>query len=213
MLLKEIKSTTEQHPDLVIVKRDPGDAKSFWTGINWMGTRKSALPIKAVEVAALERQWRTRTKRFPVKNVNEEALETKNAEDLWSENGGTQEYVPSTTYLVRSIEGSKPTTYEVFRVNGTSSKPFGKFNAKELADTLKPIRPNQTPDAEGFTTYIDPGKVEAFKYSSDPVKVTITKNNSVTINKGDYLVRTVNGSKFEYSVETEGDFEGTMKKA
>lgn len=145
--------------------------------------------------------------------VYEETLETKNAEDLWSENGGAQEYVPSTTYLVRPIKGSKPTTYEVFRLSGTSSKPFGKFNAKELADTLKPIRPNQNPDAEGFTTYIDPGKVEAFKYTSDPVKVTIAKNNSVTINKGDYLVRTVNGSKFEYSVETEGDFEGTMKKA
>jgi hypothetical protein len=48
------------------LRKDPGDAKSFWTGINWMGTKKNAAPVKKSEVAALERQWRTRTKQFPV---------------------------------------------------------------------------------------------------------------------------------------------------
>lgn len=150
-----------------------------------------------------------------IKNLlNEESLETKSAEDLWSENSdGAAEYVSTATYQVRPIKGSKPTMYEVFRVIGTNRKLFGKFNAVDLADTLKPIRPNQTPDAEDFTIYTDPGKVEAFKYSGDPVKVTLDDKSTVTLNKGDYMMRTVKGSSFEYNVEEAGDFEATLKKA
>mgnify|MGYP003405579721 CR=1 FL=1 len=214
MLLKEIKNVHEGDDELVIVKLEHSkDSKSFWNGVTWMGSKAQAHPIKKSEVPDLERKYRVRAKQFPVGKLAEESLEQKTAEDLWAENkDSAAEYIPSTTYLVRSIKDSNPTMYEVFRVVGTSSKPFGKFNAKELADTLKPIRPNQTPDAEGFTTYVDPGKVEAFKYSGDPVRVTVTKDTTVTMNKGDYLVRTVKGSSFEYSVEIASDFDGTMKK-
>lgn len=215
MLLKEIKNVHEGDDELVIVKLEHSkDSKSFWNGVTWMGSKAQAHPIKKSEVPDLERKYRVRAKQFPVGKLAEESLEQKTAEDLWAENkDSAAEYIPSTTYLVRSIKDSNPTMYEVFRVVGTSSKPFGKFNAKELADTLKPIRPNQTPDAEGFTTYVDPGKVEAFKYSGDPVKVTLSDEESVVLNNGDYLVRTVKGSHFEYSTEVAGDFEATLKKA
>ncbi len=146
--------------------------------------------------------------------VKEESLETKQADELWSEvSGDAVDFVSTSTYMVRRVEGSTPSKYEVFRVIGTSSKPFGTFNAKELADTLKPLRPNQTPDVEGFVIYTDPSRVEAVKYQNDPVKVEITDGKAVVLNKGDYFVRTVDGSNFSYSVEPASDFEATMKKA
>lgn len=145
--------------------------------------------------------------------VKEETLETIDAEELWDQNSGdSSTYVSNATYLVRPIKGSSPTQYEAFLVVGDKRTPFGKFNAVELKQTLKPIRANQTPDAEGFITYTDPTKVDAFKYSGEPVKVKIGVDTS-QISKGDYLVRTVKGDNFEYHVEDGGDFESTLKKA
>jgi hypothetical protein len=150
-----------------------------------------------------------------IKNLlKEEPLEVKAAEDLWSENSdGASEYVSTATYQVRPIKGSKPTMYEVFRVIGTDRKPFGKFTSTDLLDTLKPIRPNQTPDAEGFTVYTDPAEVQAFKYSGDPIKVQLSDEETEMLKNGDYFVRTVEGSHFAYSIETAGDFEAALKKA
>ena len=143
--------------------------------------------------------------------VKEEALETIDAEELWS-SGDAATYVSNAAYLVRPIKGTVPTEYEVFSVVGDKRKMFGKFNAVELKRTLKPIRPNQTPDAEGFITYTDPAKVEAFKYDGEPAKVQID-DSVVQISKGDYVVRTVKGNNFEYHIEDSGDFESTLKKA
>lgn len=61
----EDKQQVRESEELVILKKDPGDSKTFWTGINWMGTRKAAQPVKKSEVEKLEREWRTRTKQFP----------------------------------------------------------------------------------------------------------------------------------------------------
>lgn len=145
--------------------------------------------------------------------VKEETLETIDAEELWDQSSGdSSTYVSNATYLVRPIKGSSPTQYEAFLVVGDKRTPFGKFNAVELKQTLKPIRANQTPDAEGFITYTDPTEVEAFKYSGEPIKVKIGVDTS-QISKGDYLVRTVKGDNFEYHVEDGSDFESTLKKA
>lgn len=78
---------------------------------------------------------------------------------------------------------------------------------------MKPIRANQTPDAEGFVTYTDPTEVEAFKYDGEPIRVKLDDSQTVQMNKGDYLVRTVRGNNFEYNVEAASDFESTLKKA
>jgi hypothetical protein len=98
-------------------------------------------------------------------------------------------------------------------VISTTRKPYGTFTADELNAALKPIRPNQTPDAEGFTTYIDPVKVDAFQYSGDPVKVDLGKGDIQTADDSDYIVRTVDGNNFVYRIEEAGDFEAGLKKA
>jgi hypothetical protein len=149
-----------------------------------------------------------------VEPVNEEALESKNAEDLWDENSAdAKSYTSTALYQVRPVKNTTPTKYEAFSVVGETRKPYGIFTAQELKSTLKPIRPNQTPDAEGFVTYTDPLEVEAFKYSGEPVKLVLSKKQTTTLNKGDYVTRAVNGSSFEYNVEDAEDFESTLKKA
>lgn len=144
--------------------------------------------------------------------VREEALEIKDAEELWGEGDATS-YVSTATYMVRPIKGTEPVKFEVFSVVGDERKPFGKFDARELRQTLKPIRANQTPDVEGFVTYTDPTEVEAFKYAGEPIRVKLDDTQTVQLNKGDYLVRTVKGNNFEYNVEADSDFESTLKKA
>lgn len=146
------------------------------------------------------------------KVVKEEALDTKKAEDVWSENSDSaSSYRTSTTYEVRKIKDTDPPKYEVFSVNGTTRKPYGKMDAVQLKSALQPIRPNQTPDAEGFTTYVGNDSTEAFRYDGDPVKVMLG-DVGARLNKGDYLVRTNDGNDFVYSVQTASSFEGSMKK-
>lgn len=149
-----------------------------------------------------------------IKKISEAVLEVKTAEDLWSENeGSVSEYVSTTTYQVRQIKGVSPVMFEVLSIIGDQAKPYGKFNAIDLAKTLKPIRPNQTPDAEGYTIYTDPLKVEAFQYSGDPCKLELDQKQTAQLNKGDYVTRAVSGSSFKFNTETETAFESSLKKA
>ncbi len=149
-----------------------------------------------------------------LKSLREEALETKTAEDLWDESGAdAAEYISTTEYAVRPMKDTKPTTYEVFKTVGDSRKPYGKFDAAELAKTLTPMRPNQSPDAEGFVAYRDPAKVEAFKFTGEPCKLQLDDKQTVQLGKGDYLMRTVSGSSFKYTTEDAATFEATLKKA
>lgn len=160
------------------------------------------------ELSALKK----RLKAAKAGKLHEEALETKTAEDLWSENGDAAAYYTySSQYLVRPIKNTSPQQYEAFSVEGDSRKPFGKFTADKLKATLEPLRANQKPDAEGFTTYVDPNKVQAFKYAGDPVKVMLGKVGA-RLNNGDYLVRTNDGNDFEYAIEKASEFEATLTK-
>ncbi len=144
--------------------------------------------------------------------LSEEALETKTAEELWDENSDSKAwYVSSTQYLVRPMKDTNPVKYEAFAVDGATKTPFGKFTADELKQTLEPIRAGQKPDAEGFTTYIDPNKVEAFQYSGDPMKVMLGKEGA-RITDGDYLVRSNDGNNFVYSIDKASSFEATLTK-
>lgn len=146
-----------------------------------------------------------------LKNLREEALDTIKAEDLWAENEAA-EYRSSTTYLVKQIKDVKPTMFEVFAVNGDQRKPYGKFNSAELLKVLQPIRANQNPDAEGFTTYIDKETVEAFQYSGDPVKVMLGSPGGQRLSKGDFVIRSNDGNDFVYSIEPASTFKATLVK-
>jgi hypothetical protein len=144
----------------------------------------------------------------------EDALETKKAEDLWSENSDTAaKYISSVKYLVRPVKNTSPTQYEAFSIEGAKRVPFGKFTADDLKQTLEPVRAGQSPDAEGFTTYIDPARVEAFQYTGDPVKVLFdAKQGGARLEDGDYLVRSNDGNNFMYAVEKASQFEATLTK-
>jgi hypothetical protein len=148
-----------------------------------------------------------------LKTLREEALETKKAEDLWAENADSATYFMSTTpYLVRPIKDTSPVQYEAFSVEGDTRKPFGKFTADTLKKALEPSRSGQKPDAEGFITYRDPNKVEAFQYKGDPIKVMLDKIGG-RLNDGDYLVRSNDGNEFEYTIEKASSFEASLTKA
>ncbi len=200
---------------LLSQQRDAGSERLYWNGVNWFAMKKNALAVPAADVDKLVKNWSPyNLKKEPVKKVSEEALETQKAEDLWSENkDSASNYNSTATYQVRAIKDSKPTKYEAFSVIGSKRKPYGEFNAGELESALKPIRPNQTPDAEGFTIYTDPSKVEAFLYKGDPVKLEVANGKVIQLDDGDYVVRTVDKNNFVYSVEEASDFEAALKKA
>jgi hypothetical protein len=214
MRLNELKNLKESE-DLVLLsmRRDAGDEWKYWTGINWLGTKARALPVKISDVKQIEQQWRLRARQQPAPKMNEEALETKTAEDLWSENSdGATYFVSTTPYLVRQIKDTSPVQYEAFSIEGDVRKPFGKFTADTLKKVLEPSRSGQKPDAEGFTTYRDPNKVEAFQYKGDPIKVMMDKIGG-RLNDGDYLVRSNDGNDFTYTIEKASSFEASLTKA
>ena len=81
--------------------------------------------------------------------------------------------------------------------------------------TIKPdydinlMRPDQTPDAQGFIQYRDIDETEAFEYQGDTINVKLD-DTEATLNKGDYLLRKVDGSQFVYSVKSSDDFEANF---
>lgn len=146
--------------------------------------------------------------------LTETKLETKTADTLWGENSGSvSTYRTSAQYQVRKIPNSSPAKFEAFKLVGAKAVPFGKFTSSELKGALVPLRPNQTPDAEGYTIYIDREKVDAFQYNGDPIIVILDDKGATSkLSKGDYLVRTVDGDDFVFSIEAEADFESTLQK-
>ena len=72
-----------------------------------------------------------------------------------------------------------------------------------------PMRPNQTPDAEGFTQYRDIDETEAFEYTGDTINVD-TGSTTATLAKGDYLLRKADGNNFVYSVKKSSDFDSNF---
>jgi len=148
-----------------------------------------------------------------LKPIFEAAIEKVAVEDLWSNNESeVSKYVSTLTYMVRPLD-TKPVTYEVLSVVGTTSKPFGTFSAVELSKTLAPIRPNQTADAEGFTVYMDPLKISAFKYSGDTIEVQLENSMTAQLNDGDYVVKRVTDNSFNFEIEEASTFESSLKKS
>lgn len=215
MKLHELKPFLREEEELFYAghRRDRGDELKFWTGVNWFGTKARATQVTAAQIDKLEKQWGFRAERFPVQKLKEDALDTNTVEDLWTANKDKASWYGSTTqYIVRAIKDSNPTQYEAFTVSGDARKPFGKFTAEKLAKALEPIRPKQTPDAEGFTIYVDPDKVEAFQYKGDPIKVVLGKEGGARLNNGDYVIRSNDGNNFTYSIEKSSTFEASLQK-
>jgi hypothetical protein len=150
----------------------------------------------------------------------EEPIETKTAEDLWSENSGdSAQFITTTIYYVRPISEKKG-MFEVLYDEGGKRKTYGTMNADDLAASFAPMRPNQQPDAEGFSTYRSGDVFDAFKYNGDPVKVELGASKdaesagglTAKLNKGDFLLRQDNGDEFTYTVEKANYFANQYTK-
>ena len=137
--------------------------------------------------------------------VKEEAVETKPAADVWSENkDSSKTYVSNTVYFVKPVKGGEK--YEVSTEEGTTRKPFATVSKVDLDKSFTQIRPKQTPDAEGYTQYRDSAEVEAFKNDADTVKID-DSGTVLLLSRGDYLVRKTDGENFTYEVKKAKDFE------
>ena len=141
----------------------------------------------------------------------EEPIETRAAEELWSENeSSSSQYITTTIYFVRPVADKKG-MFEVLYDEQGKRKPYGTMTKEDLDASFALMRPNQQPDAEGFLTYRSGDVYEAFKYGGDPVKVSLaampdgekspTGGVTVKLAKGDFLLRQDTGDEFVYTVE------------
>jgi len=150
----------------------------------------------------------------------EEPVQTRTAEEVWQEGGAdASQYITTAVYYVRPIKGEQD-KYEVLVDQNGTRKTYGTMDEEDLNAAFAPMRPNQKPDAEGFTTYRSADVYQAFKYGGDPIKVTIEKapdgeedGQTVKLSTGDYLLRQDDGNDFVYSVERANYFDnGYIKK-
>lgn len=140
--------------------------------------------------------------------LQEEAIETKLASDIWKENkDSAKTYVSSVVYSVKKGSNEdKP--YEVYKDDQKGKRTIvGKFTKDDLEASYAPVRANQTEDAEGYTLYRDAAEMEAFKYEGDTIKVDL-EGQTGKIKKGDYLIRMSEGDNFTYTIETAKYFDG-----
>jgi hypothetical protein len=134
-------------------------------------------------------------------NLNEEEITVTAPEDVWAQNkDDAKTYISNTVYGVKKLEGGLK--FEVTVTDGNERKPFANLTKQALDQSFTPVRPNQTPDAEGYTQYRKSDEVEAFQYTGDTEKL-----NGVLISKGDYLIKTPKGDQFVYEVKKAKDFE------
>lgn len=140
--------------------------------------------------------------------LREEAIEVKPASDVWSENrDSAKTYVTKTIFQVKETEnddGDKQ--YEVYSDTSGKRKLVNTLDSEDFKAAYSPVRPNQKPDAEGFTLYREDAEVEAFKYEGDTIKVDMDGDKE-TLKKGMYLIRREEGDNFVYSVESAKFFE------
>lgn len=150
----------------------------------------------------------------------EEPIATRTAEELWEENeGDSAQFITTTVYYVRPIEGKKG-MFEVLFDDKGKRKTYGTMNQEDLDASFAPLRPNQQPDAEGFTTYRSGDVYDAFKYNGDPVKVALGASAdsdspgglTVKLSKGDFMLRQDNGDDFTYTVEKANYFSNSYIK-
>lgn len=141
--------------------------------------------------------------------LTEEEIEVQPAADVWTENKDDSKiYISRTVYFVRPTKvGAK---YEMMVDAGTKRQAFATLSRADLDAGFTPMRPNQNPDAEGFTQYRDLKEVEAFKFDGDALKVE-DAGSTTMLSKGDYLTRKAVKDNFVYEVKKAKDFEAAYE--
>lgn len=146
--------------------------------------------------------------------LQEEAIETKLAADVWTENKtDASTYMSNEIFAVKKIDGKD--LYDVTSIDGAKKRStYAKLSKSVLDSTFVLLRPNSIPDAEGYIQYRDASEVKAIKYSGDTLKIGLDSKDvaSTKIVAGDYLVQKSDEKEFKYSVEKARDFEGAYTK-
>jgi len=157
--------------------------------------------IKALDVLLKE------ANRLGLIDLSEEAIEVESAENVWkASKDSAKTYISNTAYFVKQLKDDSE--FEVMIDTAGKRKFFAKLSNIDLKKSFTPMRPNQTPDVEGYVQYRDIEQVEAFAYSEDTVKL----NTDALLNKGDYLVRKIDGNDFIYEVQKARDFEASYSE-
>lgn len=140
-------------------------------------------------------------------------IATITAEEAWAAGESTMaQYISATLYFVRPVTTGDKSKFEVMFDENGRRKLYATMDKEDLDASFTPVRPNQTPDAEGFIQYRTADAYDAFKWTGDPVKVTIQnsidggRNFTVKVNRGDWLLRQDDGSNFVYTVERDSYF-------
>ncbi len=142
--------------------------------------------------------------------LDEETIEVLTADQVWKDNGtDSKTYISNAVYFARPK--AKTDKFEVVVDSNNQRKAFATLGKAELDDSFTPMRPNQQPDAEGYTQYRDIDETEAFEYSGDTINVD-TGDTTATLAKGDYLLRKADGESFIYSVKKSSDFEAHFEE-
>jgi len=63
------------------------------------------------------------------------------------------------------------------------------LNAKDFSTRFEKVRPNQKPDAEGFTVWCEAGEFEAFKYDGDDAAFKNMRGQHQPLKSGDWIVK------------------------
>jgi hypothetical protein len=137
-------------------------------------------------------------------NLKEEAIPIKMASDVWKDHkDDAKNYISNQVYYVKP-DGDK---FLVTIEQNNKRKTFATLSKVELDKSFVEVRPNQTPDAEGFIQYRYVDQIEAFKFDDDTIKVELDNGDQLLLNLGDYLTRKANENDFTYEVKKSKDFE------
>lgn len=146
-----------------------------------------------------------------IRNLQEEAIEIKPAQDVWADGkDNAKTYISSVVYLARPLEDDEE-KYEVYVEEGDGRKLYAKMDAVDFDQAFVKVSKTAKPDVEGFEKYRDSGDVEAFKYEGDTVKLD-ADGKTLKLSKGDYLIKSDDGDNFVYFIEKAKDFEAEYEE-
>jgi hypothetical protein len=133
----------------------------------------------------------------------EAEVTTKTAEDLWSE-GSPKTYISKIQYGIKKNDNG---SYQVTTETNDRRKIInGSVTAAYVNSNFTKLSKDASPDVEGYVLYRSSGQQEAIQHKGETTKVDVG-GTKVNISSGDYLVRSVDGDKASFSVETEDAFE------
>lgn len=130
-------------------------------------------------------------------------IEAKTADELWS-SSSPKTYISNIEYAIKKNDDG---TYQVtMEVNDRRKIINANVTSEFVSTNFTKLSKNAAPDVEGYTKYRSNGQREAVQHSGETAKVDID-GKKVTLNSGDYLIRSVENDEVVFTIETEDAFE------